>query len=481
MSPVTIIWSMVAAACLTLAAIHLLVWFQHRARHERLALALMATATAGIAFVELRMMMATSPGEFAAALRWLHPPVWLGFIAVVAFVRLYLNAGRWWLAGAAIGLRTLSLVVNFLSELNINYVEIGGLRQLDFLGDRVVVAVGTPNPWLAAAQAALLLLVVFILDAAVQVWRRGERRRAVLVGGSVACWVILGTVQAILAFWNLIDVPFASSLYCAGMIATMAFELSLDTLRARDLAEELRSTEEGKRREVAHLGRVAAMGELSVSLAHEMNQPLGIILSNAQTAQRLLDRGNPDLAVLRGILDDIVAENIRAGEVIRRMRALLQRGESQHRPLCLNEVVAEVLRLTRGLLADRGVVVETSLAAGLPRVSADRVQIQQVLLNLLLNACEAMDASPHARVVELSTHGEGRGVRLSVADHGRGLPAEVEPLFQPFHTTKEQGLGMGLAICRSIAAAHHGELWAEPAAGGGAAFHLVLPSGEPAP
>ncbi len=232
-----------------------------------------------------------------------------------------------------------------------------------------------------------------------------------------------------------------------------------------------------QRDQFAHLSRVASLGELSGSLAHELNQPLGAILSNAQAAQRLLARPQLDRKELREILDDIIAADRRAGEVIRRLRAFLQRGETLHEPVNLPVCLQEVLRLIRSDLIERGVMVQTKFAGNLPPVIGDQVQLQQVFLNLLINACDAMAALPRDERVILVTADERDGEAvISIQDHGVGLPEDVEQLFKPFHTTKAGGIGIGLSICRTIAQAHHGRLWAAPNTDApGAAFHLSLP------
>jgi len=230
------------------------------------------------------------------------------------------------------------------------------------------------------------------------------------------------------------------------------------------------------RSELAHLTRVTTVSELSGSLAHELNQPLAIILSNAQAAQRLLAQSPPDVAEVNEILADIVGEDRRAGEVIRRLRALLKRGETDLRPLSLNQVIADVLQLAQSDLITRGVVIVRRQADDLPLVRGDRVQLQQVLLNLILNGADAMAGNaPGARRLQINSQHQVGAVRVSVRDEGGGLPAEAEKVFQPFYTTKPNGLGMGLSICRAIIAAHSGRLWAEPHPERGSVFHFELP------
>ena len=234
-----------------------------------------------------------------------------------------------------------------------------------------------------------------------------------------------------------------------------------------------------QRTELAHLSRAAMLGELSGSLAHELNQPLAAILSNAQAAQRFLAQNPGDIGEVRAILQDIVDDDKRAGEVIRRLRALLRKEEVEHHPVDLNEIVREVLKLMRSDLVNRNVTVRTQLASGLPTVTGDRVQLQQVLLNLVINGCDAMDAMPgRERRLTLHTSLVGGEVEVSVSDGGSGLKREeLDRVFEPFFTTKAGGMGLGLAVCRSIVTAHAGRIWAMHNPDGGTTFRFTVPVG----
>jgi two-component system sensor kinase FixL len=245
------------------------------------------------------------------------------------------------------------------------------------------------------------------------------------------------------------------------------------TARKRAEAEAVR-----QRSELAHLSRVTMLGELSGSMAHELNQPLTAILSNAQAAQRFLAQDPIDLDEVRAILADIVEQDKRAGEVIRRLRMLLKKGEVQQQPLDVNDVVQDVLKLIRSDLQNHGVTARTALALDLPAVSGDRVQLQQVLLNLVMNACDAVNgnAPVDRRVVVRTELSAEEVVRVSVSDRGEGIaPGALEQVFAPFFTTKAQGLGLGLSVCRSIIAAHGGKLWAANNPDRGATFLFTLP------
>jgi two-component system, LuxR family, sensor kinase FixL len=248
--------------------------------------------------------------------------------------------------------------------------------------------------------------------------------------------------------------------------------VAMDITRQKQAAAEAQL----QREELAHLSRVATMSALSSSLAHELSQPLSSILINAEAGKLCMDKETPDIAELREILADIVGADSRAGEIIERMRTLLRRGPIALQPVNVNECLEELLRLTRSDLIARGVSVANQMTPALPFALTDRVQLQQVLLNLIVNACDAMQANaPRDRTLTLRTFIEQGEMRIAVLDCGVGLPDDVESMFQPFHSTKPGGLGMGLSICRTLVASHGGRLWAERGEGRGAAFYVALP------
>jgi len=234
---------------------------------------------------------------------------------------------------------------------------------------------------------------------------------------------------------------------------------------------------EEHRQQLSHLTRVAMLGELSGALAHEINQPLTAILSNTQTAQRLLRQPGADVGDIVEILEDIQHDTTRASDVMKRMRVLLRKGEIQLQPLFLNDIVQEVLDFAHADLVKRDIAVATYLGQGMPEVLGDRVQLQQVVLNLVINACEAMSAiATSARRLRIDTTTDTTGMlRISVADCGVGIAqGQLEKVFEPFFTTKDHGLGLGLSISRSLIKAHGGRLWAASNSEGGATFHFSL-------
>jgi two-component system, LuxR family, sensor kinase FixL len=723
---------MVASACLTLAMMHLTIWFRQTDQRAHLLMSVAAISAAAIAAFELLLMRAQTTQQFGTLLRWAQLPVFFVVVSIVGFVQLYFRAGRAWLAGIVCGLRLLALIVNFLSVPNLNYKEIVGLHHLPMWGGETISAAkGVPNPWVTVGHLSLVLMLIFVVDASVTLWRRGgsiERRRALVVGGSITFCILVATVHSALLNFGLIRSPYIISFAFLAIVAAMGYELGSDMLRAAQLTRQLQASEaalresearfrmmadtapvmvwmsgtdmlcnffnkpwleftgrtigqelgngwsesvhtedlagcletyvssfkagqpfameyrlkradgeyrwildhgiprytsggqfagyigsciditerrlaeerfrlvveaapnamiminaEGRielanaqaeavfgyardelvghpveilvperfrsqhpyyrksyladpkaramgagrelfgrrrdgsevpveiglnpiqssdglfvlasiiditqrrqaeleaarqRNELAHLSRVTLLGELSGSLVHELTQPLTAILSNAQAAQRFLARGLADTGELQEILCDIVVEDKHAVEVIRRLRALLKKGEVHLEPTDVNELVDTVLKLARSDLANQNVTVDADLAPHLPPVNGDDVQLQQVLLNLVVNGCDAMaGVVATERKLQVRTQLVGGNVLVSVADQGCGIPPEkMERIFEPFFTTKAEGMGMGLAICRTIITAHGGRLWATNNPKRGAAVQFTLPA-----
>jgi signal transduction histidine kinase len=247
-------------------------------------------------------------------------------------------------------------------------------------------------------------------------------------------------------------------------------------IRERDQVE---AALQEQRNQLAHVTRVATVGELSGALAHELRQPLMSILANAQAAQCLLTRPPVDLGELRAILHDITQQDQQAASVIARVRSFLREGNAHFEDLAVETVVRDALALGRSAIVISRVDVRTQIAGGLPRVWGDPVQLLQVVLNLIVNGCESMSRIPPPdRYLRLQVGKNGSNhVEVQVTDLGVGLPdGREDSVFEPFFTTKDKGLGLGLAIGRSIATAHGGRLWGENNRNGGATFHLVLPA-----
>jgi C4-dicarboxylate-specific signal transduction histidine kinase len=231
--------------------------------------------------------------------------------------------------------------------------------------------------------------------------------------------------------------------------------------------------------ELAHMNRTAAAGEMTASIAHELNQPLTAILSNAEAAHDLLGRKNVDIEKIQEIVADIIEEDTRASEVMNRIRRLLRKGESKPEIINLNQLVNSTLHLLRGELVKQKANVELTLASDSLMTSGDPIQLQQVLLNAIMNAMEAMNANaPSQRILQVMTRANGNKIEAAIVDCGHGIAAEHQTqLFKPFFTTKSHGLGLGLSICSKIVKAHGGELSIENNVGnGGAKVTITLPA-----
>ena len=229
--------------------------------------------------------------------------------------------------------------------------------------------------------------------------------------------------------------------------------------------------------ELAHVNRFSTAGELTASIAHEINQPLGSILTNAETADAILESPNPDIAELRDIVKDILQDDRRASEVIRRMRSLLKKAPFELKNLDLNDLVRDTVEFLSSLAVGRKVEMVSVIAPDALPILGDRIQLQQVILNLVVNGIDAMrDTRSEEHIIGIRTSRVENFAELSVSDRGPGIPEDnLKEVFEPFFTSKAEGMGMGLSIARTIVEAHHGRISAENRRDGGAIFLIRLP------
>jgi C4-dicarboxylate-specific signal transduction histidine kinase len=358
-------------------------------------------------------------------------------------------------------------------------------------GETINIAQGILNPWYIVGFMSMLALVAFVVDASITLWHQGTdtaRRRAVIFG-CIAFFLLASIGHAALVNAGLLNSPYLISISFMPTLFVMSYELSYDVLHSAKLAERLQISMtkreqaeldmQKQRNALTHLSRVTLLGELSGSLAHELNQPLAAILSNAQAAQRFLAQETIDLDEVQDILQDIVDEDKRAADIIQRLRLILKKADLQLQALNVNDIVQDVLKLVRSDLKNRGVTVNSDLSNNIPVVTGDNVLIQQVLLNLMMNACDAVTDAVgiDQRQIHLHTRWNGTAVQIAISDQGTGIASDdIERVFEPFFTTKPQGMGLGLAICRTIIHAHKGQLWAENNNDGGASFYFTLPA-----
>lgn len=598
---ITIVWPMVASACLVLGLIHLRIAFGDGQRAPHLFFACAAFAVAAVSAFELTLLCTADLDRYQTVLRWAVVPIGIMVASTACFIRSFFGTGRVWLLMAGVGLNIASQVANLVAPVPVVRHAVGLHHVTSFGGAAYTVPTIVNGSWDWVELLSVLLVLAFMADASLQLWKKGCRRRAAVVGGGVLFFLFVSRGHAILIEKGLLQTPYFVSFSFLGVICAMGHELSSDVLRVAMLSRRLRESEwrsdlaaraaslgfwtldiaknelwasasaralfgvsptenismarffelvhpdhreavklaiensmkgsgeysadyrvrldDGRirwisaygrtdfdaagnpllfsgaladiterrqsemelrqlRGQLAHAGRVSVMGQLAASMAHELNQPLGAILSNAEAAELFLKQDPPALNELADILADIRKDDERAGEVIRRMRALLRRQDMECVLLDVNPLVQDVFRLVSADAALRQTVVQLDLAPDLPCVEGDRIHLQQVVLNLIMNALEAMTGqSASRRLVTVSTRGDEDGtIRLSVADSGPGIDGASLPLlFDPFFTTKPNGMGMGLAICHRIVEAHAGRIRAENRPEGGALFIVTLP------
>jgi two-component system sensor kinase FixL len=603
MNWITVTWLLVAGAILTLGLIELCIGLAHPPRAARLMFSLSAFVMALGCGNDLAMMRADTIISAAVLLRRGDFAVGAIFVSLTAFIWAYLGAGRKWLALACPILYVVGLAAYLMPGGGMTYQSITGLRTVEtFGGVTFHVIQGVRNPWGAFAYLSALALVVFVVDASVRLWRRGGRRRALVIGGSVTFFTVAGSVHSALLEANIVSTPYLFSWAYLAILIAMTSELNVDVLASARIAAELRESErhmelasaagnlgmwawdivhdtmwatsqarlllgfseteilsqekftnalhpddrELRRRalqsalaigneyevqyrvplgdgqirwissrgrperdssgkpllmrgvvldisarrgaeielqhlhhQLAHASRVSMMGQLASAIAHELSQPLTAILVNAEAASLFLEHEPPALGELRDILVDIRRDDKRAADVIERMRALLKRRGFVACTLSVSDLLETVVALTRiDCTARKVTLIVASLASDLPVIMGDSVQLQQVLINLVLNATDAVANLPaDRRNVEVgAARHENGGVEFSVSDSGPGMESEkLRQLFEPFFTTKPSGLGMGLSISRTIIEAHGGRIWAVNNAREGATFRFTLP------
>lgn len=602
MSWIDFTWPMLTGACVTLGLIHLRIGLRRTPGAGHLLFALNALVVAVYSCLELALMRADSPARYLAVMRWMDIVGGGVLVAsLTAFVWVYFGTGRRWLAILPSIVMGVALIPDLLPVPKVVFLQLTKVTTHQALGGASFpVADGVRNPWNLVFYLGVLLLLVFVLDASLTLWRRGARRREAIVGGAIVFFVLVAGIHSGLVDAGVVRMPYLFSAAYVAILVAMGIELSHDAAHAERLAGDLHESEQrmtlaaqaagigiwvrdlrskaiwasdkwrellgfaprerldferilqrmhpddrqvvqhamesavanksgyeteyrlmlpdgGTRwisshgavesdaagqpifirgasrdvtarrqaeqqasllqQEIAHVGRVTMMGQLAASLAHEINQPLGAILRNVEAAELMMRNSSPDLDELRAILADIHQDDQRAGAVIDRMRTLLKRRDLDMRPLDVGELIAEAARVARGDAAERHVRLDVDVPGGLPRVRGDCVHLQQVLLNLILNGLDACDGiQGRDRRVTVAARADGpRAVEIAVRDTGHGIPVDsLSHIFNPFFTTKANGMGMGLAISRTIIEAHGGRIWVENEDGVGATFRFTL-------
>jgi signal transduction histidine kinase len=465
MNAVTLLWASIAAVALALTVVCGLLWLIERRDHSSLMLCVVGIAAASSSYIELGLMRSMTAAEYGEWLRWYHLPVFFGLVGLVLFVDHYLRTGRLWLMRAFIVSQVLVAVVDFTTTPNANFLP-SELLHISFLGEQVsVIGRAVFRPWQWFALGSLGLLVYYLLDAVVHRWRQGDeesRRKALTIGIGTTLPMAFNLVLTQMIVFGVIHAPISNIPWFLGALSTMAYELARDVVlgrRARLDLVELRDR-------LAQLDRVSTLSQLSSTLAHELLQPLTAIATNVETALAMHESDNLGHADLRAILSDIADANGRAAALIERMRRLFKRQSIEMQPLGVEEILRDVVSLVHGQVVSRNIALDIRIRPGLPRILGDRVHVSQVVLNLLMNSIEAVQALPiDARriILEARRSAAEAGVEFTIRDTGPGIPdGKLNEIFRPFFTTKIDGMGVGLALSRTIVEALGGRLWLEP-------------------
>jgi len=601
MNWLTLAWSMVAGACLVLGLMHLALWLMDRKRWELLWFSVSAVAAAGVAIGEHLGLTTDSLTTYRIMDRWMPVCLAVLLVSLVWFVQVFFGTGRRWLVMVISVLWLLGLVFNFLSPQSMTFGEVTALKRIPtWFGGEFTAAVASPNPVQHLGNAASVLILFFLADASVRLWRRGDRRRAGVIGGGSVLFMVAAGVHTPLVDSGLVKTPYMVSFAFMAIVVAVSYELlravylssrlsqqvlvsearwqallnnvrlaviSFDSqaritlvnpffertlgytaaqLVGRSITDLLlpKDTEEFQmrfrvaatqgprpparwafrhatgavrtfewstvrllgptggftgllaigadvterlqaqsdlarvRRDLDHLTRTNLLGELLAALAHELNQPLTAILSNAQAGRRFLAQPKPDLGEIREILEEIVRDDKRAGEVIHRLRMLLRKEPPIRATFALDDAIREVEQLVRSELVGGGIGLRLELASPSPQVEAVKVDLQQVLMNLVLNAAQTLRDQPSGRrEILVTTEPEDDGVKIGVLDSGPGVaPEKLPTLFEPFVSSRTGGMGMGLSICRRLVESNRGRIRTVNRPEGGAAFFFTLPA-----
>ncbi|MFW2404851.1 MAG: ATP-binding protein [Gammaproteobacteria bacterium] len=459
---------MCAAACFMLALTHLLLWIRSRWRPEYLLSTGMAAAAGCNALLEMAEMFSAEAPAYFFFLRLQLLCVCVMLVSLTWFVRLYLGAGSKWLLWTISLLWLATVVVNFLSPTGAVFSTIEELTiNQTYWGESFVIARGSIHPLKFLSDIASLLILVYLLHASYVAWHNGRRRRALTVGGGSVFFIVLAGIHTPLVDAGIVKTPYMIGFAFLAIVVALTYQLVRDALEANRYANEME-----------RMSRTTLLGEVAAGLAHELNQPLSAILSNAQAARRHLGGDEPDLVEIAEIVDDIIVDDKRAGDIIHGLRGMLRQQPTEIRPVDMNTEIRFVAELVAGELRTRDIDLELRLDPGLPAVAADGVQVQQVVMNLLLNAARAIAKSENsARKISVDSSQAEDAVVVRIADTGAGIDADSrERLFEPFFSNHDGGLGMGLTVSRRIVERFGGRLWAENGETGGAIFSYSMPT-----
>jgi signal transduction histidine kinase len=459
MNWVTVIYAMIASACLTLAAIYLLVWWRNRHAWAHLLFSITAASTTALAFCELWVMRADTPARLLAVVAWTHVPLFVCLVSVTWFVRVHLGAGRLWLAWTITGMRAFSMIVNVVLGQDLSFRNITSLRHVNLLGESVTVLGPAPNLATPITQLGSLLVLIFIADATITAWRRGDRRKALMVGGTAELFLFGGLGTAMAVIWGHVPMPVLLSPFYLGLVAVMGYELSRDVLRASQLVHDLQRSNQ----QISDLfGRLITVQETErTRIARDLHDDVGqriavLAIMISRLKGRL--RGQPDEADLRVALTSMHETTVALAEEIRQVSHDLHPSPLQH----------------SGLVAALGLVcVEFEKLHAIPvafRAGGDLGPIgDDAALCLYRVTQEALrNVAKHARAsqVGVTLTRTATGVELAVIDDGNGFDV---------NGTRAKGTGLGLVSIDERVRQLRGRVRIDTQGRGGTRVHVQIP------
>lgn len=466
---------MAAAASALLGIAHLIFWINNRRTIVYLLSSIMAFSAGVGAMLELGMLVTDSLETYAALIRLQNLFIFLILVPMVWFVYVNFGTGNRRLAIFITALWSCGIVVNFLPGQSLTFSQIIELKQYPvFWGEYYSVPVGIENPWKYLADIASLLIIVYVADASLRLWRQNKRQRALFTGGGILFFIIAAGAHSPLVDAGIVQTPYLISFAFLAIVATLSYLLLLDAIRAREYARELQKT----RQTLDQLIRSSMLGECTTMLAHELNQPLTAILSNAQAARRYLESGDTHNDEIRDILDDIVRDDKRASDIIHHLRRMVQKEKTILEPFDLNASIREVTEVLFKDMKKNGIKLDLQFSEDLPEVWAGKIEIQQVVLNFLTNAIKSMvGATLSKKLIIVRTSKQNGQVQVEVEDTGPGIRAEIEAdVFNSFVGDSDAGLGLGLSISRRIVETYGGHISAANREKGGAVFSFSIPA-----
>ncbi len=474
MSPLIVTWSMCASVSLMLGLMHLLFWLNYRKKSVYLLSSVMAFSAGISAILEMGMLFTQSLDTYRTLIRWENLVIFMILIPMVWFVQVYFTNSRRWLAITITLLWSAGLVINFLSPHSLTFYSIDELRRLPaFWGELFTVPSGTENPFKWLVDITSLLILIYVGDATIRSWQQGNRKKALVIGGGIITFILAAGIHTPLVDAGIIHTPYMISFAFLAIVITMSYQLVIEAMRATEYAHELQQA----RQNLDQLARSNLLGECSNMMAHELNQPLTAILSNAQAARRYLDSNTFKPEQIREILDDIVRDDKRASEIISRLRSMLQKEEVIRERFDLSAAVQEAVSMLSHEFKEKNIQLIECYSSEPTSVTAGRIELQQVMINLMVNAIKAMDKLPiNGRRLDIDTSVIDGAVRVVVKDSGHGISRGLhESLFDSFVSGAKDGMGMGLAISHRIIETYGGRIWADHAKAGGAVFSFTLP------